>query len=409
MFLDSNNEDAVKKFEMAAETIQRNLHQCRERRKTLSQEIRNLKKTAKSVEARLPKLSLEVDGCDTTKGELTKLIPELRTQCELSSSDARKAEGLRTKVQQCESKVSKCSETAIGLEEEVAKLQKSIMEAGGSKLKKQQALVEKSKMALKKTKKDISAAKVAVSSNEKSLAKAAGLKSSAESEFEQWEAKYVELKAAKDSLLADATKVAEDVDRVKALELEARQTLQAAASELDELEKSRSEEQCREVELEGQLEELEKQIQQKTSKIAKWNSELEKLRQADDGQDIDLLSDGEEEDGESGNNSNNDDSTTEDTDTMQIRKSSLPILNETELTAYDKEEVKKTISILETERNQMAQNANMGAIAEYRKKEEDYLIRYVSINEHVSGLTLFQCCRARCDHCYKKRSTQRVR
>ena len=37
--------------------------------------------------------------------------------------------------------------------------------------------------------------------------------------------------------------------------------------------------------------------------------------------------------------------------------------------------LKTDIDTLESERNSLAKNANMGAIAEYRKKEADYLAR----------------------------------
>jgi structural maintenance of chromosome 4 len=39
------------------------------------------------------------------------------------------------------------------------------------------------------------------------------------------------------------------------------------------------------------------------------------------------------------------------------------------------ESIKNDISVLEKERDSLSKNANMGAIAEYRKKEADYLSR----------------------------------
>ena len=40
--------------------------------------------------------------------------------------------------------------------------------------------------------------------------------------------------------------------------------------------------------------------------------------------------------------------------------------------------MKQKIKLLEEEKETMAKNANMAAIAEYRKKEADYLVRYVT-------------------------------
>jgi structural maintenance of chromosome 4 len=51
------------------------------------------------------------------------------------------------------------------------------------------------------------------------------------------------------------------------------------------------------------------------------------------------------------------------------------------LERYDREELKDTINTLQNERNVLAKNANMGAIAEYRKKEADYLARVSELDE----------------------------
>lgn len=68
-----------------------------------------------------------------------------------------------------------------------------------------------------------------------------------------------------------------------------------------------------------------------------------------------------------------------DDDTKTVKKaaglSSLPKLANASLEQYSVDSIKNDISILEKERDTLAKNANMGAIAEYRKKEADYLSR----------------------------------
>jgi structural maintenance of chromosome 4 len=55
--------------------------------------------------------------------------------------------------------------------------------------------------------------------------------------------------------------------------------------------------------------------------------------------------------------------------------SSLPQLSDASLEQYSTDSIKNDIAILEKERDTLAKNTNMGAIAEYRKKEADYLSR----------------------------------
>ena len=65
------------------------------------------------------------------------------------------------------------------------------------------------------------------------------------------------------------------------------------------------------------------------------------------------------------------------------RDSSLPIYTENAITQYDPEEIREDIATLEQERDAMAKHANMAAIAEYRRKEEDYLKRYVELSAFI--------------------------
>ena len=62
-------------------------------------------------------------------------------------------------------------------------------------------------------------------------------------------------------------------------------------------------------------------------------------------------------------------------DRPKSNSSSLPKLADASLDQYGIESIKSDISVLEKERDSIAKNANMGAIAEFRKKEADYLSR----------------------------------
>ena len=68
------------------------------------------------------------------------------------------------------------------------------------------------------------------------------------------------------------------------------------------------------------------------------------------------------------------------TETTKDHKSSsvLRTLPATALVQYDTEEMKQKIKLLEQEKEIMAKNAKMADIAEYRKKEGEYLVRYVT-------------------------------
>lgn len=157
------------------------------------------------------------------------------------------------------------------------------------------------------------------------------------------------------------------------------------------------------------MENCEKAMGENKSRVKHWEKELKKLRRAEeqdcdydddeDEEDADDISQVDEHDKEQKNDRATDASMTEGqeedgdvemetTDNEQPKSkpkakvriekkkmTMLPIYNEQALEQYDKEEVKNDIDTLEDERKTMAKNANMAAIAEYKKKEEDYLAR----------------------------------
>lgn len=379
-----------KNLEEEAGKAQALLQECRKRRKELVNEVRNLKKRIKALEIKLPKLTMEIDGCDTTRAELTKLIPELKSHCTLSKVDEAKLKTLQAKVAKCKSDMASCAMLAAKLEAEVARLQKAILDAGGKKLKKQQAACEKALAELDSTDKALKSAKVAITSSEKAVAKARNAKEASENQLDECkeliETKQAEFKA----LEADAFHVMQAYEKVKAVEEEKRNELEALVKECEELRKSQSEVKCVEIELLGKVDEIKKQLAECENKKQHWENELSKLQAiAEDDDDYDLSDDEEEEPVTSPAADKSQEVVTEGEALSDVEmedaeqappkspgsKAALPILPPKALDNYDKNRIKEEIGILESERKTIAKNANMGAIAEYRKKEGDYLSR----------------------------------
>lgn len=181
---DSSPED-LEKLEKQALAAQEELKACRTRRRELTDEIRSLNKLIKTLSVKLPKLQMEIEGFDTTREELTKQLPTLREQSTLSASDEKKKEELLEKVEQCKTEMASCVAAASKLEAEVSKLQKNIINAGGSKLKNQQKACDKAKKDLNDANKDLNAAKSTIVTSKKTIKKAEKAKETAEADLQQ--------------------------------------------------------------------------------------------------------------------------------------------------------------------------------------------------------------------------------
>jgi chromosome segregation ATPase len=387
-----------KKLEQEAIAAQEELKNCRAKRRELVEEIRTLTKRIKSLSVKLPQLEMEIAGFDTTREELTKRLPSLREQSTLSAADVKKKNELLKKVEQCKSDMASCVEATSKLEKEVSTLQKNIINAGGSKLKNQQKACEKAKKDLNDASKELNAAKSTISTSKKTITKSEKAKTTAEAELEKSKAALDQMKEEHEKLTADAKDLLDAFEAVKVVEAEKRKALEGVSKECDKLKQEQTKLRCAEVELSAKIEGLDKQIKDSERKVAHWQKEIQQLCKLERQEDIDYdLSDDEGEDEDEANGDGveetkeeDDDMAAEDNEMTNVdgeeiqahvpkkkdkMSHSLPIFSDAALEQYSIESIKNDIAVLEKERDSLAKNANMGAIAEYRKKEADYLSR----------------------------------
>merc|ERR1712238_140431 len=348
----------------------------------------DLQKRIKVLSLKIPKLTLEISSCDTTREELAKRIPELKSQCTLTESDSKKRVELKKLVVKCKSDMASCAMLASKLEGEVAKVQRAILEAGGTELKEQRKLCRKAQS-------DPDKAKIAVKID---LDKSIQILGKMQGKFEELEGK--------------AMVVAESFEKVKEVEAERRKILEGVSAECDELKATQSKMKCNEVELIAKFDSNAKVLKDYQKRIKHWKNEISVLHACESEEEEYDFSDDESENEEEhedeeeqqeqqqdqvGNGSNNrinsddeidvnvKDKEIDDTDKSMNNKvktkSSLPSLPLVALGQYSRDEIKRDISILEEERDSIARNANMGAIAEYRKKEQDYLLRVSELDQ----------------------------
>ena len=389
--IDQASKEECARLEQEAAKAQELVQQCKQTRRNLTEEIRELKRTVKSLELKLPKLKMEIEGFDTSRKELSRLIPELKTKVELSPEDHMKLQELQKNVDKCKSDMKSCQELAAKLESEVSRLQQAILDAGGTKLKKQQVACEKMLKELNDAEKARNTAKVAITSSQKAAAKAKKQQESAQKQLEDCEKDLEDKQTEFKELEEKAVDVLKAYESVKKVEAEKRKELEAATKECDDLKKSHAEARCTEIDLLGQVEAFDRQISESEKKKTHWENKIAQLVAAEEEDDGYDFSDDEDEDDEP-KPAQKEPSLDEDGDvemevssdeeqekqvSKSLLKSSLPTFPFFALERYNADDIKGDIDHLESERNTLAKNANMGAIEEYRKKEADYLARYV--------------------------------
>merc|ERR1712151_714079 len=165
---------------------------------------------------------------------------------------------------------------------------------------------------------------------------------------------------------------------------------------MGDVKKTFSKLQCVEVETAGQMDNVIRQVKDMEKRTKHWKKELQRLKIAEEN-DKEYISDDEEDDdnneGEGGSNIDPNNQSHQNQMAIESPKQtkesvkkfskidSLPTFSDEALQQYDKQEVKLCIENLEIEYKNLAKNTNMAAIAEYRKKEADYLVRIGELDE----------------------------
>jgi structural maintenance of chromosome 4 len=396
---DEDEEEILEKITQQVEDVKSRISQDRQRRKEIKDELRELNKTVKTLAKELPKLTLEISGCDTTREELTKLIPQLREQCHVSDEEAEKRGELQSKIDQCKADMTSCVALADKLEKQVSKLQQDILDAGGPRLKKQKETCEKIMQSLNVAEKSLNSSKVEIVSSEKAVVKSQKSLESLTKQLDECESVLTEKTEELKSLETEALAVVQAYDEVKEIEEKKRKALESATKEAEVLKKSQSELQFVEIDLVGKLDALKKQISESSKKLAHWKNENAHIQAAEEEYELDDDDEEEDEDSEATrppetndteNPSSEEDIEMDDAEASTDHKESAKpqesvsssfALSYSALEKYDIDDLKETIATLQNERNMLAKNANMGAIGEYRKKEADYLARVAELDQ----------------------------
>lgn len=329
------------------------LQQCRSRRREIQKRIPQVTKKIKSLTVAQPKLTLEIESCDTTRSSLQERLPELEAACHLSEEETEKLAELQEQVKNRQEEMSSCVEAAKELETKQKKLQTAILQAGGTPLKKQQKQCDEALKACQECRTQINQCKVSVKASLKKLKRAKTEQTKLKAEVETNEASLEKFQEEWDALNSTAKAVKEQYEQAKKTEEKQSLVLGEVAQKKEDLAAVLQKTKHIEVEYLGKIEALEKQKIDLDKKQKHYENELDKLAQAEE--DVEDFSDDEDEDNDS--------------------ESPLAKYKPEALRKYSPETLVQQITTLQEERAVLAKDANMASIAEYRKKEADYLER----------------------------------
>lgn len=363
------SKEQVSKLEVDRDQLEQDLLKHQDKQRELEASLKELNGQIPELETAIQKTGLESESLKRNIADAQRRVSELTAAQPTSNSDDARINTLGKQISKLEKDVEKLRAETAGLEQEIQELQDKIMEVGGVRLRGQKAKVDGLKEQIETLMEEMSNAEVAKSKAEKQKIKHQKSYEDAENELA---AAAKEL----DNLVSEVKTQANDASASKCKAEEAQEMLSAKQEELAALKRELdnktaelNETRAIEIEMRNKLEENQKAQSENQKRLNYWNEKLSKLS-------IQSVSDvGEEQPAED-----------------------LPQYTKDELGDMDKDTLKGEIAILEEKTQNI--NVELGVLAEYRRRVEEYISRN---NDLQAAVTQRSTAKKRCDDLRKLR------
>ncbi|NXF77085.1 SMC4 protein, partial [Sclerurus mexicanus] len=333
------SEEEVSKMEAQLQRDSQRAVQCQEEKSQLEEAIRKLHQDIREMRNTSEKYTASIQSFSEQESRLRNQLKELEANVVAAAPDKTKQKELEKTLDGYKKAHERLAATAAAMESEVKRLQDLIMDTNNRRLKAQQDKIDKIDKEIDECSSAITKAQVAARTADRNLKKCEEALQRTEKEMEENKREMENLTAELTTLEDKATEVMNDCKQ-------AEETLPGVQEEkrnlLQELETIRGDEhalQSEALSIKLKIDQVDSHISTHQGKIKYWQKEISKLslHAIDEQPPEELRALGEEE--------------------LQA----LP----------DPDGIAQRIALLEAQRHQL--RPNLGAIADYRKKEELYL------------------------------------
>lgn len=363
------SKEQVSKLEVDRDQLEQELQTLQDKQRELEESLKELNKQIPQLETAIQKTSLETESIKRNLADAQRRVNELTAAQPASNSDNARVSALEKQISELEKEADKLRAETAGLEQEIQDLQDKIMEVGGVRLRAQKAKVDGLKEQVETLTEEMSNAEIAKSKAEKQKIKHQKSYEDSEKEIaavaEELETLASEVATQTSDISASKRKTEEAQDALSSKQDE----LAALKRELDEKTAELNETRAVEIEMRNKLEENQKVQSENQKRLRYWNEKLSKLS-------VQSISDlGEEQ-----------------------APGELPQYTKDELEDVDKDTLKGEIAILEEKTQNV--NVELGVLAEYRRRVEEYASRSSDLQ---AAVTSRDTAKKRCDELRKLR------
>ncbi|GAA6225812.1 structural maintenance of chromosomes protein 4 isoform X1 [Lates japonicus] len=323
------------------------LQGCQERKLQLEENIQRLQPELRDMKNTLEKYANSMTSLADQEAHLKLQIKELEANVLAAAPDKARQKQMEKSLEAFKKDFEAASSKAGKVENEVKRLHNLIVDINSHKLKAQQDKLDKINKELDDCSSTITKAKVAIKTADRNLKKCEEGVSRVQSELEENEKAMAELTEQLKKLEDEAGEIMKDCQEAEAALPEVQEQYHGVLKEIKVLQQQEHTLQEESLSVRLRIEQIETTITEHNNKIKHWQKEASKLS-------LHTIEDKQPEE--------------------------LPVLTPAELEKIsDPNIIINKMITLETQCAQM--KPNLGAIAEYKKKEELYLQRVAQLDE----------------------------
>jgi len=343
----------------------------------------------KSLGSEAEKLGLSLLRWAEQETEICARIKTFQPELELSPAEAAEITAAREILASVDAKIQATSPNFNMLKNEVTLLQRKIHDVGGPKLAKAQAKIDIIANQLEQLSSALSTKTVEESTARKAAVKSAASRAKGEAELAKTEEKFTALISEHKEMEADALHVVTAVEQSKARMAEQEELLKTITIHFETVKKDVQKIRAIEVDLRDVIEESGRKQKESLDQATHWRKEVravQKLHVEDQREFLttvrSILQDTKLVVSAIGVDSADSVGPSVSVGIETIEEEELlPTLSSERLAALlcDADEIKHELRVLETEREHLKGNVNMGALLEYMKKDAFYRSRLVEL------------------------------
>ncbi|KAF4319283.1 hypothetical protein JM18_006055 [Phytophthora kernoviae] len=404
------SESDIQALQKEASSLRNELDRIRDDKASLEKEISHLKRTIEKYEQDLPKIELDLTATKTRLEDLEKNKAILKNQTTLSADAQKQVDKLKKTKAAKEAEYKSTKMKVDTMAAKLAKMKEQILDVGGAKLRKEQDVAKKITKQIEEKTKQMTKIRVDFKSSQKNREKNEQALKKIEEDIVAGKQKIDDTREQITAMEEKALTVLQKVETVQEQVTAKEKELRKDEAKYSKLKKEYDEMASAEVDLANSLEDCEKMLEENAKKETYWTTKLTNLHAAyiteqeqnagvfDDEADfparkrqkkikrvdenVKMEGANEEQKEEEANDEDDEESEEGEEDSnLDVTLEKLPILDTFALSRYNKEEMKYEISVLEQQRDELKANVNMGALTEYKQKEEEYKARVLELEE----------------------------